>query len=185
MVKLPNNSCPVSIVPLPLRSRTSQASSELGVVQATRKGEPFARMSKSTPPAASVSLKPLPETSIKTGETQLGSSGLHSHGFEPPPSNVRPQPPPPPPGGVGVGDGALQVKPILIVPRLPVLLLQKLPLALQLGSGPAEKLQFPPISVSPAVRRFETSAPQSCVVGELPDRHVATHVNVCAVGQGN
>src|ERR1051325_1653729 len=96
-VKLPNNSEPSSIAPFPFLSNASQASSEDGVVQEIRCATPSALMSKSTPAFALESWNPLPATSISTGETQSGELGSHSQGFEPPPSNVRPQPPPPPP----------------------------------------------------------------------------------------
>jgi hypothetical protein len=88
------------MTPLPLRSLTSQASSEADVGHATRNLEPFALISKSTPLAASVKLKPLPDTSIKTGETQFGSSGLHSQESVVPPSKFNEGM-----HGVGASDG--------------------------------------------------------------------------------
>lgn len=92
----------------------------------------------------------------------------------------------PPSSGVGVGvGGALHVKVKLIVPRVPVPVLQKLILALQLGSGPGEVVQLPPIIMSPSASRFFTSAPQSSVLGVLPDRQEAGQENGCSVGQGN
>src|SRR2546423_4939712 len=67
-VKFPNNSLPLSMAPLSLRSRTSQASSEPDAVHAKRSAPPLLSRSKLTPPAASVRAKPSPERSIITGE---------------------------------------------------------------------------------------------------------------------
>src|SRR5437762_31863 len=66
-VKLPNNSTPLSIIPFPLRSRTSQASSAAAVVQPRLSLVPSELRSKPTPFAALVSEKPSPLTSIIIG----------------------------------------------------------------------------------------------------------------------
>src|SRR5258705_10816410 len=67
-VKLPKSSCPLSIVPLPLRSKVSQASSEPEAVQERPSGVPSLFMSNSTPAVRSVKLNPLPNTSMTIGE---------------------------------------------------------------------------------------------------------------------
>src|SRR5260370_32445341 len=66
-VKSPNNSTPLSIMPLPLRSSASQASSELAAVQPNLSLVPFPFRSKSTPPTVPVIAKPSPLTSIRMG----------------------------------------------------------------------------------------------------------------------
>src|SRR5437660_12805793 len=66
-VKLPNNSAPLSMVPLLFLSSTRKASSEPPAVQASLSLAPFELRSKLTPPAASVKTKPLPATSIRIG----------------------------------------------------------------------------------------------------------------------
>src|SRR5262245_46382020 len=66
-LRLPNNSIPLSMIPLPLRSKASQASSEPADVQARRSATPLASKSKLTPPAALVRSNPLPNTSNKIG----------------------------------------------------------------------------------------------------------------------
>src|ERR1700730_5210762 len=74
-VKFPKSSCPLSIVPLPLRSRASHASSEPTLVHAILSLPPMLLRSKSTPDAALVRLKPLPSTSRRIGEP----SHTHPH----------------------------------------------------------------------------------------------------------
>src|SRR5438876_5835056 len=71
---LPNTSLPLSIVPLPLRSKTNQASSEPAAVQESLSFVPSLFKSKFTPPVASVRSNPLPATSMT-----IGVSGSHRH----------------------------------------------------------------------------------------------------------
>src|SRR5207249_4942895 len=75
-VKFPNSSPPLSINPLPFRSRTSQASSEPANVQEYFSLKPSALRSKNTPSAKLVNAKSLPSTSITTGEKQRRPSRL-------------------------------------------------------------------------------------------------------------
>src|SRR2546423_1468220 len=72
-VKLPNNSVPLSIVPLPFRSSTSQASSELALVQDRCSSFRSLLRSKLTPPVASVKSKLWPPTLIRIGHGGLGT----------------------------------------------------------------------------------------------------------------
>src|ERR1700754_1738246 len=76
-VKSPNNSEPVSTVPLPLRSSASQASSEPAMVQPRRSLVPFPFRSKSTPSIAAVSAMPSPLISITIGEPPQVSQPRH------------------------------------------------------------------------------------------------------------
>ncbi len=93
-VKLPNSSPTLSTVPLSLRSRASQASSEPTAVQDNSSFVPSALMSNKTPPFPFVRLSPLPATSMTTGEAgtqphvavlytypvvHMGRSTGHSH----------------------------------------------------------------------------------------------------------
>src|SRR5205085_8911822 len=66
-VKLPNNSVPLSIVPLPLRSKASQASSESAAVHAHLSDVPSLSRSNATPLEPSVRSKPLPAISSRIG----------------------------------------------------------------------------------------------------------------------
>src|ERR1051325_445521 len=95
-VLLPNNSVPSSMVPLLLRSRARNASSEPGAVHETLCGTPLLLRSNITPDVKSVSSKPFPEMSINIGLTQqllqLGSQLLVSPLL--PQSLVQPPPPP-------------------------------------------------------------------------------------------
>src|SRR6478672_10503031 len=67
-VKSPNNSEPLSIAPLPLRSSASQASSAPALVQPKRSRVPLPFKSKSTPSLTPVSVMPSPLISSTTGE---------------------------------------------------------------------------------------------------------------------
>jgi hypothetical protein len=70
-VKLPNSSDPLSTRPFPFRSRTRNAFVDPIAVHATCTGVPSAKISNTTPFAASVSKKPDPSMSTIIGE------GLH------------------------------------------------------------------------------------------------------------
>src|SRR5262249_15754272 len=72
-VTLPNNSAPLSILPLPLRSNASQASTDPGAVHENRLLTPKLDKSNSTPPDASVKLNPLPAISIRIGVVYVHS----------------------------------------------------------------------------------------------------------------
>lgn len=85
-VKLPNNSVPLSIEPLPLRSRASHESSDPLAVQPSRSAVPSPLISKSTPLAAFVRSNPFPCVSITIG---LGGRGIVSI------LSFPPSPPPP------------------------------------------------------------------------------------------
>src|SRR5205085_7223583 len=74
-VKLPNNSAPLLITPSPLRSSASHASSAPAAVHESLSALPSPSRSKLTPPAASVSAKPFPATSMRMGEAEQ----THSH----------------------------------------------------------------------------------------------------------
>src|SRR5260370_13021500 len=91
-VKLPNNSPPLSIMPLPLRSRASHASSAAAAVHDKFSLTPSLSRSNRTPPLASVRSNPFPKTSSKIG--------VGSHPPTPDPSRLvaaQGSPPPPPP----------------------------------------------------------------------------------------
>src|SRR5215216_31982 len=67
-VKLPNNSRPLSTVPLPLRSKANHASSDPEAVHDQALGMPLPSKSKLTPPFLSVRLNPLPIISTRIGD---------------------------------------------------------------------------------------------------------------------
>src|SRR5258705_12116753 len=67
-VRSPNNSWPLSIVPLPLRSSANQASSVLPAVHDNRSRVPLPFRSKRTPWLTAVIANPSPLTSIRIGE---------------------------------------------------------------------------------------------------------------------
>src|SRR5260370_21595471 len=83
-------------MPLPLRSRTSHASSDPDAGHANLSAEPSPSRSKFTPSARLVKSNPLPSTSIRIGEEQpvllTVPSGLVKGAFAV--SGVVPQPPP-------------------------------------------------------------------------------------------
>src|SRR5205085_9241924 len=87
-VTVPNNSVASSIKPLPLRSSTSQASSESSVVQEIRLLRPLATISKSTPLRPLVKLMPLPCTSMTMGEIQCPAQQICSGEQVPPHSSL-------------------------------------------------------------------------------------------------
>jgi hypothetical protein len=66
-VKFPNNSAPLSIVPLPLRSSARKASSDPDAVHDKCSAVPLLSRSKSTPPGTLVRLNPSPKMSTRTG----------------------------------------------------------------------------------------------------------------------
>src|SRR5579875_3349274 len=71
IVLFPNNSAPLSILPLPLRSNASQAFPEFFAVHDTRSCMPVPERSNLTPCSRSVSENPLPPTSIMIGVCPL------------------------------------------------------------------------------------------------------------------
>src|SRR5919106_3799571 len=77
-VAFPNSSAPLSIVPLPLRSSTRNASSDPAAVHAVASGLPSASKSKLTPLVASVRLKPFPSKSINTGVLSIYPTQRHA-----------------------------------------------------------------------------------------------------------
>ena len=66
-MKLPNISAPLSITPLPLRSSTSQASSEPGAVHESLSLMPLPSKSKFVPPPVPVKANPFPGTLMRIG----------------------------------------------------------------------------------------------------------------------
>jgi len=72
----PNNSTPLSILPLPLRSSTRKAFVEPGAVHDNCTGTVSLRMSKGTPPIASVIENPAPLMSTIIGEVSIPSGQL-------------------------------------------------------------------------------------------------------------
>src|SRR6185295_6868353 len=66
-VKLPNSSCPLSILPLPFLSRAKNASSEFIAVHAIGSAKPLELRSKLVPCCGSVKSNPLPEMSMRMG----------------------------------------------------------------------------------------------------------------------
>src|SRR2546425_4606706 len=111
-VKLPNISVPLSILPLPVRSRTSHASPDPGDDHANLSAEPSPSRSKFTPSARLVKSNPLPATSIRIGEEQpvllTVPSGLVNAALVV--SGVVPQPPPEPVQSKHVSSQVLFVK---------------------------------------------------------------------------
>jgi hypothetical protein len=81
-VKFPNSSVPLSIEPLPLRSKANHASSELVEVHAKRRGVPLPTRSKTTPFSELVRLNPLPFTSTRIGEMEGSQQPLSLVGRE-------------------------------------------------------------------------------------------------------
>src|SRR5215207_249730 len=105
-VKLPNSSLPLSIVPLPLRSSTRNASSEASDVHASCSFSPSLSKSKLTPPSVSVSRKPFPRTSISIGDLSIIPSQVQVEKFiSVHHTTHQALQLPPPPSGVGVGFG--------------------------------------------------------------------------------
>src|SRR5262249_59047277 len=78
-VWLPKSSVPLSIVPLPLRSRARKALRDPAAVQAICTGLPSPRMSKCTPFCELVSAKPWPVVSMMIGLPRHCKSELGSH----------------------------------------------------------------------------------------------------------